>query len=65
MLLPMIAAEKGKLVIVNLQPTSLDKVATLRINAKVDDVMGQLMKLFGIEVQKYQLKRYLKVDLDA
>ncbi|XP_073705141.1 NAD-dependent protein deacylase sirtuin-6 [Garra rufa] len=40
----------GKLVIVNLQPTKHDKHAHLLIHGYVDEVIGQLMKLLGLEV---------------
>ncbi|XP_073771607.1 NAD-dependent protein deacylase sirtuin-6 isoform X1 [Danio rerio] len=43
----------GKLVIVNLQPTKHDKHAHLRIYGYVDDVMGQLMKLLGLDVPEW------------
>uniref|UniRef100_A0A671L3Z0 NAD-dependent protein deacylase sirtuin-6 n=1 Tax=Sinocyclocheilus anshuiensis TaxID=1608454 RepID=A0A671L3Z0_9TELE len=43
----------GKLVIVNLQPTKHDKHAHLRIRGYVDEVMGQLMKLLGLEVPEW------------
>lgn len=43
----------GKLVIVNLQPTKHDKHAHLRIHSYVDEVMGQLMKLLGLEVPEW------------
>ncbi|KAF4117825.1 NAD-dependent protein deacetylase sirtuin-6 [Onychostoma macrolepis] len=43
----------GKLVIVNLQPTKHDKHAHLRIHGYVDEVMGQLMKLLGLEVPEW------------
>lgn len=43
----------GKLVIVNLQPTKHDKHAHLRIYGYIDDVMGQLMKLLGLDVPEW------------
>uniref|UniRef100_A0A673LSC6 protein acetyllysine N-acetyltransferase n=1 Tax=Sinocyclocheilus rhinocerous TaxID=307959 RepID=A0A673LSC6_9TELE len=43
----------GKLVIVNLQPTKHDKHAHLLIHSYVDEVMGQLMKLLGLEVPEW------------
>uniref|UniRef100_A0A3B1J7Y4 NAD-dependent protein deacylase sirtuin-6 n=1 Tax=Astyanax mexicanus TaxID=7994 RepID=A0A3B1J7Y4_ASTMX len=43
----------GKVVIVNLQPTKHDKHAHLRINGYVDEVMGQLMKLLGLEIPEW------------
>ncbi|KAK2900442.1 hypothetical protein QQF64_015643 [Cirrhinus molitorella] len=43
----------GKLVIVNLQPTKHDKHAHLLIHGYVDEVVGQLMKLLGLEVPEW------------
>jgi len=40
--------DKGELVIVNLQPTLKDKYATLRIHARVDDVMRGLLRSLGM-----------------
>ncbi|XP_056600452.1 NAD-dependent protein deacetylase sirtuin-6 [Triplophysa dalaica] len=40
----------GKVVIVNLQTTKHDKHAHQRIYGYVDEVMGQLMKLLGLEI---------------
>ncbi|XP_030832372.1 NAD-dependent protein deacetylase sirtuin-6 isoform X2 [Strongylocentrotus purpuratus] len=43
----------GSLVIVNLQPTKLDKQADMRINCYVDDVMTQLMEQLGYPIPEY------------
>nr|XP_054756247.1 NAD-dependent protein deacylase sirtuin-6-like [Lytechinus pictus] len=43
----------GLLVIVNLQPTKLDKQADLKINYYVDDVMTQLMEHLGYQIPEY------------
>ncbi|KAK3534550.1 hypothetical protein QTP86_016626 [Hemibagrus guttatus] len=43
----------GKVVIVNLQPTKHDKHAHLIIHGYVDEVMGQLMKLLGLEIPEW------------
>ncbi|XP_072524759.1 NAD-dependent protein deacylase sirtuin-6 isoform X2 [Salminus brasiliensis] len=43
----------GKVVIVNLQPTKHDKHAHLGIHGYVDEVMGQLMKLLGLEIPEW------------
>uniref|UniRef100_A0A4W3K3F1 NAD-dependent protein deacylase sirtuin-6 n=1 Tax=Callorhinchus milii TaxID=7868 RepID=A0A4W3K3F1_CALMI len=44
----------GKLVIVNLQATKLDKYADLRIFGYVDDVITKLMKHLGIEIPEWE-----------
>ena len=43
----------GKLVICNLQPTKHDKKGDLIINTYVDDIMAQLCKRLGIEIEEY------------
>lgn len=49
--MPATTAKLGKnLVIVNLQKTPLDSVATLRINAMCDNVMEMVMKKLGLDI---------------
>merc|ERR1719229_1631297 len=60
--------EKGQkptdhLVIVNLQKTPLDDVCSLRIFAKIDDVMVPLMKELGLEIPEWKLQRFMKVTV--
>jgi len=50
----------GKLVIVNLQPTPLDKYA-LRINGFIDNVMERLMAKLGLEIPDFILRRRIMV----
>ena len=45
---------KGKLAIVNLQPTKHDKKADLKINTFVDEVMTQLCKLLNIRIPEFE-----------
>merc|ERR1712233_51832 len=61
--------ESGKtptnhLVIVNLQKTPLEDVCSLRIFAKIDDVMVPLMKELGLEIPDWKLQRFMKVKVD-
>ncbi|XP_078411760.1 NAD-dependent protein deacylase sirtuin-6 isoform X3 [Cetorhinus maximus] len=44
----------GKLVIVNLQATKLDRHSDLRIFGYVDEVVAKLMKHLGIEIPKWE-----------
>ncbi|XP_041060698.1 NAD-dependent protein deacetylase sirtuin-6 isoform X1 [Carcharodon carcharias] len=44
----------GKLVIVNLQTTKLDRHSDLRIFGYVDEVVAKLMKHLGIEIPKWE-----------
>merc|ERR1712130_902056 len=52
------------LVIVNLQKTPLDHLCSLRIFAKIDDVMVPLMKELGLEIPEWKLQRFMKVKVD-
>lgn len=61
--------ESGKtltnhLVIVNLQKTPLEDVCSLRIFAKIDDVMVPLMKELGLEIPDWKLQRFMKVKVE-
>jgi len=51
----------GRLVIVNLQKTPLDRLADLRIFAKTDTVMEGLMKELGLEIPPFRLSRRIVV----
>jgi len=56
----------GRLVIVNLQSTPLDKKA-FRINGLIDDVMARLMAKLDLTIPKFELKRRVaitKSDVD-
>lgn len=54
----------GKLVIVNLQATPLDKYAYVRVNALCDDFMKLLMAELNIEVEKFKLRRLLEFSVN-
>ena len=49
----------GDLVIVNLQCTPLDHVASLRIFAKCDDVSQLLAKKLSLDIPTFKLHRYI------
>merc|ERR1712130_382055 len=53
------------LIIVNLQKTPLDNLCSLRIFAKIDDVMVPLMKELGMEIPEYKLNRYMRVQVKS
>lgn len=61
--MPKLVGKKGKqqgganLVIVNLQKTPLDRLASLRIFGKCDQVMEGLMKELGLEIPSFILQR--------
>merc|ERR1719410_1686077 len=52
------------LVVVNLQKTPLDDVCSLRIFAKIDDVMVPLMKELGLAIPQWRLQRFMKVAVE-
>eukprot|EP01083_Nonionella_stella_P083645 231339_1 len=52
------------LCIVNLQKTNSDELCSLRIFAKIDDVMIGLMKELEIDIPKWHLYRFVKIKLD-
>merc|ERR1711972_429100 len=56
---------KNHLIIVNLQKTPLDDICSLRIFAKIDDVMVPLMKELGMEIPEYKLNRYMRVQVKS
>lgn len=61
-LMPRITAQKGgRLVIVNLQKTDLDRLCALRIFAKTDQVMSMVMAKLKMQIPRWQLKRELIV----
>lgn len=52
----------GKLVIINLQRTPLDRLAHLRIFARTDDVMRMVMAKLAIPIPPFLLTRHLMVQ---
>lgn len=59
------ARRGGKLVIVNLQRTPLDDRAHLRIFARTDDVMRQVMTKLAMQIPPFLLRRQLLVKQEA
>ena len=62
---PLQVGKRGKLVIVNLQSTPLDKVAYLRINGMCEDVMMRLAKKMDLKVRQFILKRMVNFKVNA
>eukprot|EP01083_Nonionella_stella_P140540 431081_1 len=57
--------DKNKdLIIINLQKTPMDDVASIRIWGKVDDAMRLLMQKLDLEIPKWSLKRNIVVNVD-
>jgi hypothetical protein len=60
--MPRITAQKGgRLVIINLQKTDMDRLCALRIFAKTDQVMSMVMAKLKMQIPRWQLKRELIV----
>lgn len=61
-LMPRITAQGGgRLVIINLQKTDLDRLCALRIFGKTDQVMSMVMAKLKIQIPRWQLQRELIV----
>uniref|UniRef100_A0A6A7G4B6 Regulatory protein SIR2 homolog 7 n=2 Tax=Hirondellea gigas TaxID=1518452 RepID=A0A6A7G4B6_9CRUS len=58
-------SRSGRLVIVNLQSTPLDHIATLRINALCDNVMVALMKELDTEIPEFRLLRFIRLQRNS
>lgn len=52
----------GKLVIVNLQKTPLDKHAELVIHGRIQNVMGILMEKLNIAIPEFKIQRYMRIN---
>jgi len=52
----------GRLVICNLQNTPYDSVASLKINARTDDLMKLVIEKLGLDIPKFILSRRLCVE---
>lgn len=63
--IPLDVGKTGKLVIVNLQSTPLDKFAYLRINGLCEDVMKRLAKKMELKVSHFILKRMINFRINA
>ncbi|KAL2196923.1 DHS-like NAD/FAD-binding domain-containing protein [Corynascus similis CBS 632.67] len=55
----------AKLVICNLQATPLDSMAALRIHARTDELMVQVMRELGVEIPGFVLCRRLRVAVEG
>lgn len=62
--IPKDVSKKGKLIIVNLQATPLDKYAYLRINGLCDDVMRRLAAKLELKVRDFILKRLISFKIN-
>jgi NAD-dependent SIR2 family protein deacetylase len=56
--------KKKNLVIVNLQPTPLDSIASVRIWGKTDDVMVKVMEELQIPIPEWRLTRYVQLGFE-
>ena len=57
--IPKTVGKNGKLIIINLQSTALDKYAYMRINAMCDEVMKRLAEKMKIIVENFVLERMI------
>jgi NAD-dependent SIR2 family protein deacetylase len=56
---PKDVGKKGKLIIVNLQKTPLDKYAFIRVNALCDNFMKKLAQKLELKVREFTLTRLI------
>jgi len=60
--MPISVGRSGRdLVVVNLQHTQADDSASLRIGAKIDDVMVPLMKKLGVKIPNFRVHRKIRI----
>lgn len=57
--MPKHVGKNGKLIIVNLQNTPLDKYAFLKVNALCDDFMNLLVAKLELKVEQFLLNRFI------
>lgn len=62
--IPKDVGKNGKLIIVNLQKTPLDKYAFLRINALTDTVMKKLTEKLKLKVSEFILHRRIQFKVN-
>lgn len=62
--IPKLVGKNGKLIIVNLQSTPLDKQAYMRINGLCDDVMKRLAKKLELKVRDFVLRRLINFKMN-
>jgi hypothetical protein len=55
---------EGKLVIINIQETPLDKHATLKINGFCDIIFEKLMRELQFKIMPYRVERYLTISFE-
>lgn len=62
--MPKLVGKQGKLIIVNLQNTALDKYAFMRVNAMCDDFMKLLAAEMQLQIEEFTLTRYIQFNLN-
>ena len=55
-------AKIGRLVIINLQKTPLDKFAAMKINSFCDTAINMLMEKLRLEIPQFKLTRRLRIS---
>lgn len=57
------AMNGGRLVLINLQKTPIDHLATMVIHGKCDDVMKMLMEKLSYQIPTWQMKKRIEISL--
>jgi hypothetical protein len=63
--IPREVTKKGRLIIINLQSTPLDKIAYMRINGMCEDVMIRLAKKMELKVHDFILRRIVNFKVNS
>lgn len=62
--IPKSVSKRGRLIIINLQATPLDKIAYMRINGLCEDVMKRLAAKLELKVRDFILKRLISFSIN-
>jgi hypothetical protein len=63
--IPKSVSKRGRLVIINLQATPLDKIAYMRINGLCEDVIKRLAVKLDLKVRDFILRRLISFRINA
>ena len=62
--IPKEVGKRGKLIIVNLQKTPLDKYAYIRVNCLCDEFMKKLSEKLELKIEQFLIRKLLKFTVN-